>query len=493
MQNLKHLLMGISSLLILSTTIAAQSVNSSKPHVGVDLRVELFAIIFRLAGNPEYNQGKLQNYISDIDRYFGPYREHPAIEHARQLREKMGVGFDIVMFLAIHMTDPYELRERVPFDAPGGILEQKGIPKPQAKQFAAELRSFLEDVRRFTVEAKVREFFDAHKAFYDSAGLGLRQIVENNVDFGWFDRFYGKPPAADFLIVPLLANSETNFGPRLLGPDVRTELYAILTTSRADAKGIPIFDKGKVSTLVHEFSHSYINPLVTASAERFEPSAKRIFKQVEDAMTDQGNGEWQIMMFESLVRAATIRYMLAHEGKKAAQSEIKEQQAKGYLFMPEIVNLMGEYEINRKKYPTLESFMPRIIALFDSLALRIEAMKLSYDAQRPKVLSVSVKNGDNAVDPALTEIVVQFDKPMRRTSPVLSFDIHPVRGRRERFPTITAQEFDKKNTSFRLTIRLEPDRNYELVLNRPSGGAFQSKEGIALSPYTIQFKTRKVE
>ncbi|MGA2005174.1 MAG: hypothetical protein ABSG70_17440 [Terriglobales bacterium] len=42
------------------------------PSAHVDERVELVSIVFRLAGNPEYNMSPLKGYTSDIDRYFSP-------------------------------------------------------------------------------------------------------------------------------------------------------------------------------------------------------------------------------------------------------------------------------------------------------------------------------------------------------------------------------------------------------------------------------------
>ena len=69
--------------------------------VGVDPRVELISIIFRLAGNREYNQGKVLRYTADVKRQFGPYKEHPVIKLAVSLRKKYGVSFDAPMSLAV--------------------------------------------------------------------------------------------------------------------------------------------------------------------------------------------------------------------------------------------------------------------------------------------------------------------------------------------------------------------------------------------------------
>src|SRR5262245_16521587 len=71
-------------------------------RVGVDPRVELMSIIFRLAGNSEYNQGVLKSYLDDIDAHFGPHKDHAAIKFATKLRQTRGVSFDAVMGMAIH-------------------------------------------------------------------------------------------------------------------------------------------------------------------------------------------------------------------------------------------------------------------------------------------------------------------------------------------------------------------------------------------------------
>ena len=460
---------------------------STGPRIGVDERVELMAIIFRLAGSREYNQGKLQPYVSELDRHFGPFREHEAIKLATEMREKMGIGFDTVMYLAVNMNNVRELQERVPFDAPGGLLRERGLPEPQVQQYAGAVRAFLTAVRRFVVDSKAQEFFAAHKKFYEAADTRVREVVTKYADLAWFDRFYGKAPDADFLIVPLLANSETNFGPRVPGIGMRQELYAILTTSKTDAAGLPVYDEGKIGTLVHEFSHSFVNPLVDSNKAKFEESAQKVLAPVKEALREQGYGTAHVMVIESVVRAATARYILAHDGEKSALAEVVEQQGKGYLHMPELFDLLGEYERDRKKYPTFESFMPRIASLFEDFAGRVETVKSAYDAKRPKVVSVSIENGAKDVDPTLTEIVVRFDRPMRKSLPTRGYDL---RGPRDRFPEIGKFEFDEPGTSFRISVKLQPAHDYEITLNRHSGGAFAGADGVLLAPYQIQFRTR---
>jgi hypothetical protein len=174
----------------------------------------------------------------------------------------------------------------------------------------------------------------------------------------------------------------------------------------------------------------------------------------------------------------------------------------------ELSDLFGAYQADRRAYPALASFMPRVIAYFDSLPDRVPAMQQSYDAMRPTIVSLSIENGSDTVDPALREIVVRFDRPVSDDGwsvlPALG-PSGPLPGAQERFPKITWRALDSVRTAFavgkalqsagttvRLGVALEPDWVYELQLNTAHGHGFRSvPDGVPLSPYRIRFKTRE--
>jgi hypothetical protein len=49
------------------------------------------SIIFRLGGNPEYNQGKVPSYTQDVENHFGRFREHAVVKLATKLRRLASV------------------------------------------------------------------------------------------------------------------------------------------------------------------------------------------------------------------------------------------------------------------------------------------------------------------------------------------------------------------------------------------------------------------
>ena len=62
--------------------------NVAAIKIEVDPRVELIGIVFRLAGNYEFNQGRIRSYVKDIERQFGDFDGHPVVKLAARLRSK---------------------------------------------------------------------------------------------------------------------------------------------------------------------------------------------------------------------------------------------------------------------------------------------------------------------------------------------------------------------------------------------------------------------
>jgi uncharacterized protein DUF4932 len=444
-------------------------------RIGVDPRVELMSVIFRLAGNPEYNQGRVPRYNAAIDSHFASVRDHPAVLLARRLREANDVSYDAVMSMAVHVQDADTLKERVPFDRPGITLD--------ARWQGAEARPFLEAARRFVVDSRFREFTQSQQELYHLTSARLRLLVERQVDFTWFDRFFRTLPGAHFVLVPGLANGDGNYGPRIRADNGSEEFYAILGVADVDSAGLPHFAEGMIPTVVHEYNHSYVNPVTARHAASFEKAATRVFAAVADPMRRQAYGDWKTMINESLVRAAVARYILAHRGSQAANDEVQEQRANRFLWMPELVALLGEYQRERGRYPTFDAFMPRIVEYFDRLAPRTEDMVRRYEEARPQVVSMTPENGAPAVDPALTEMIFRFDRPMKEAYAIIET------AGKDHYPDVLGGRFDPTGMLLRLRVRLRPDHQYEFRLNSRYSGTFRSREGIPMKMYQVRFRT----
>lgn len=131
----------------------------------------------------------------------------------------------------------------------------------------------------------------------------MQAVMEEHGVVDWFDEFFGARPSTNFKVILGMLNGPASYGPRIKLSEKDEILYFVLGVWETDKQGDPQFSQRVLPTVVHEFCHSYCNPLVDKHTAELRDSAIKIFKRVRKAMSQMAYGNWQIMMRESLVRA----------------------------------------------------------------------------------------------------------------------------------------------------------------------------------------------
>lgn len=464
------LLVGASTVLLLAPLAAAEP---QRLEARVDPRVELMSLIFRLAGNPEYNQPLAKSpYSDEVDAHFGKYRDHAVVVLARELRGKTGVSYDAVMSLAIHLDDTQSLKTRLPLEPWPARLDKRWPPD--------ETGAFLEKARGFVQETGFNEFCEQHRKLYAASAERLTQKLNERNYVGWFDKYFGARPSAKFYVVVSLLNGPCNYGSGIQFPDGREEIVPVIGAEKFDSDGIPVFGDGNVSTIAHEFCHTYTNPFVDKYAKELQPAGERIFNGCAQKMRNMAYGSWQTMLRESLVRACVVRYLRTTDGEKAAQADAQDNHRRGFRWIGKLAETLGEYESQRERYATFDAFMPRVVEFFNEYAKEYEDVL----ARAPKVLRMIPPNGATDVDPNLTEIKVFFDRPMRDGS-------WSVVGGGPNYPETAGKcHYDEERKVFTLPVQLKPGWKYRFWLNRGEYSSFQSEDGVELQSVEVKFQTR---
>lgn len=440
--------------------------------VRVDPRIELLSVVFRLAGNPEYSQGRLDAYNAAVDAHFGPHREHAVVQRAKALRGKRGISYDAVASFAIHLDG---------IDPPRFAGKAAHPERLEKRWTASDAKAFLADLGAFVEDSKAVEFFAGQKELYAHAEAQMQKVVDDHVEMGWFTTFFGERPKARFHVVLGLLNGGGNYGPNALGADGSEDLYAILGCWDQDDGGRPRYDEKIVPTLVHEYCHSFCNPVVDAHYGKLGKAGDALYGMTAAAMKAQAYGNGRTLLCESLVRAAVVRYRATVEGAKAAEEEIREQVRCSFHWTSDLAALFAEeFEKDRKKYPTLHAFGDELAAFFRAAGPKLEAQF----AKAPKVVSIDPENGSNDADPAATAIVITFDRPMQDR-------MWSVVGGGEHFPELAGKpSYDKARKVLTVPVKLKPDWSYEFWLNRGKFDSFRSEDGTPLQPVKVTFSTR---
>ncbi len=449
-----------------------QNQNTASIEVKVDPRVTLLSIIFRLAGNPEYNQpNSASPYSKKVEEVFGKFRAHAVVKRARSLRAQRGVSYDAVMSMAMHISDTASLKELIPFDKHPERLDRRWPLE--------EARLFLKEARDFARKSRFNTFFRIHRTLYAETERRMKKVLAERTYVSWFDSFFGKRRGARFVLSPGLLLGGCCYGTGIRFPDGKETIHPVIGVWKFDAKGIPVIPSSIAGTVAHELCHSYTNPIVDRHEELLRDAGGKIYATCSETMKNMAYGTWKTMIYESLVRACVVRYLAATGGDVEAQRETAAQHQKGFLWTGELAALLKTYESSRDRYTTFDAFVPKIAAFFSDYAEK--AVKL--EKRKPKVLSITPANGSTNVDPALTRITITFDRQMINGS-------WSVVGGGPHFPKIAGKVYYEKDLkTFVMPVTLKPNWTYYFWLNRGTYNSFRSKAGVPLASVKVTFTT----
>lgn len=441
----------------------------------VDERVELLSIVFRLAGANEYSSQAFKLYTDKIEKHFGAYKNHELIEYVKKIHKENGIGYDAVMSMAIHIGKAPNFKPLVEFS--------DSIPEMRWRKENA--LKFIKLLQKFYKDTNCKKFFDDNTDLYNNVSARFIPIYDN-LDLKWYKDFYGEKPHEKFIIVNGLGNGPNNYGPNIVFKNGQREVYAIMGTWSVDSTGMAKFDNNRYfPTLLHEFNHSFVNYLTEQNQTSLQESGEKIFAVVEENMKSQAYSNWKTMISESIVRAGVIKYMKDHNyNKKLIDNEVLEQLTRGFLWINELCDELENYDKQRDKYPSFESYMPNIIRAFNTYAENIKVFENRYDERRPKVLSISeFKNNDQSVSSEIKTITINFDRPLLGRG----FSILYGSLGKDASPKITETKYSGDKKTVIVNVELEKDKEYQFKL---SGKHFRSTEGVPMKEYEIIFRTK---
>jgi hypothetical protein len=453
-----------------STTTASNPIRAK-----VDPRIELLSVMAKLAGVGGYESKALKFYVDDVYKHFGKDSLHPAILHLKKLSKESALAYDAVMRMAMHLHYP-SLTPKVKFTS--------SIPADRWTKEGAE--KFVPLVQQFYKDTHFDSFFRAHKSMYEEAEKRF-QVLLDQIDYDWYPRFYGYKPEGGFYVYLGLLIGRLNYGFKVEYPSRKEEIYAIMSNYQADAQGLPLYDAEVVlPTIIHEFNHSFIDHLILNDSVSIKQYGEKIHEPFRLEMQRNFYTQWTQTTYESLVRAAVIRYQIEHDttGKEAV-AEAAQQYKQGFLWIQDLVALMGIYENSRNQYKTFAAFMPLIKSYFKDLATNMHYTYRKYRENFPKVVtSYPFVTGADNVDPSTREMTIVFDRPMNYG---WSWRANEKDTKAEHFPLNGAAKWDETYTKLTLQFRnLKPDWEYEFWLT-PDG--FRTREGHPLDMTIIKFKT----
>ncbi|MBI1851557.1 MAG: DUF4932 domain-containing protein [Planctomycetes bacterium] len=447
---------------------ARSAAEKSTVRISVDPRVELLSVVELLSG---YERTGLITrfdvaYKKTVSEKFAAQREHRAVKLFDEMSRR-GFSFDAPFAAILHFGAPPELAPRVePSEYVCGRAGSK-----------AKLLEFVDALRDFALASDFMKFFESQQPLYDTIVADAKTKLAG-VDVSMVEAYYGdRAKSYDIFLAPLLHPG--GFGPRVIG-DGGVEVYSIQGPYGA-AAGQPTYGTAADFRYLvwHEFSHSFVNPLVDRFADAIDETDD-LWVPLRERMEEQGYGNWRNSVYEHVVRAVTVRFAYRELGDAEGKKALDDETSHAFAHVPALTEALKRYEAERDRYPKLADFFPQIVAIFDKAAA---AAPVSGDAKKPKIVRTTPKSGDRAVDPAVTQIEIEFDVDM---------DVRGFAWLQRDAATFPEKTGDPKWTSKRtcvMPVKLAADHEYWIGVNNFGIGGFKSAAGRAAGAFALEFKT----
>ena len=333
----------------------------TKFTVGVDPRVEIISIIQLLSEMAE----DAPFLVSGFDSFAYEYKKN-ALTHFSKFAEHKAVKMFNKRWSANGNFGPeVEVAIRLgPSPAFEQIIE---LPESCLEMMLGEqkLQEFLQALRDFAVESDFVDFFERNQEFYLAIENRTKDTL-GDMTPATLENYYGaKQNSHSIIIVPLLGG--VGYGPRVERGDSSLDIYNIMGPQKLE-EGLPDFGTVEYfrSIVWHEFGHSFVNPIVFAHTEEVA-KYESLYDSVKDLMSRQGYNDWTTAVCEHLVEAVVTRIMCLELSEEASIKQMESRISRGYIYVDELAEfLKTNYEPNRGKYPTFESFFPELLKVFDA-------------------------------------------------------------------------------------------------------------------------------
>lgn len=298
--------------------------------------------------------GKGNTYFQALQAFFAPYRNHDAIQFAEALTQR-GFTYDAPPAFMINLSSLPDLAPVYRY--PNGDVIKRANGTHSLEFFRKSLKDLAE-------QSQFLLFFDQHRAEYEQIVREAVQGFDPVPIVAWLETFYGRRADGYHLVLAPAMFPSGGYGPALDTAQTFQVYYIVRESGRNERQ--PEFVKGQFSfatLVVHEFSHSFVNPPLYRNDDLIDPlDLITFFKPVEERMRRQAYGTVFHFLSETFVRSATalaIRDIFQND--MLFNDTIREDERSGFYLNRFTIQQLQYYQEHRDQYPRFDDFIPYLL------------------------------------------------------------------------------------------------------------------------------------
>lgn len=290
----------------------------------VDERYELVALVFRLAGRPEFDT-RGRNYHTRLANTFSDFADHPVVVHTATFN----FGYDAVLNMAVNL--------RINDD---GITLEEGFHNVNhyGRWNRRNSEIFVDLLNDFYIETNFAQFFADNEDYFMSRSRFFVQNVYSHINLEWFEQFDLHRDNLRIIISPAITGGYAAYF-----FDNEMQSYIVYAAVQATSN----FTHSWYHDLViHEFSHTMGNPLAAQwMRESGNPLISWSFHTLRSGQMIPGHAVHFVVAYEYVTRAFEILYFVDNT-ERSLDGLFTQHRAQGFGHIAEVFNKVM-YHIGR--------------------------------------------------------------------------------------------------------------------------------------------------
>lgn len=348
-------------IIILISCFGCKQPDNKTIQVIIDKNIETLFILYPLVdiGMPPINYSLCEFARQEFEEF----KQHDAVRLLDTLITRTGI--DRPVMLIHHFSQLPDIKQIYPIDS---NLLKSFSSNNNAIDGQSIVHEFIEAFSDFYNYAKVQSFLNKYQDYYQKSLADVYKNLPPDDFINIMEKYYGKENKAYYLNPSPVLYPDWGFGSRIETEDGLIIFNTFGAVDYLEGDNLEIkysFNNSEEirDLSVHEFGHSFINPVTELDEVRkLIENYSYLFKPIEDYMSNIAYREWWTCVTEHLVRLGEIRIAYAMNDSLTADKIRKQNiEENKFIYLPYLENTIVEYEKNRDIFNTIDVFIPKLI------------------------------------------------------------------------------------------------------------------------------------
>jgi hypothetical protein len=355
----------IKTTLLLTFICTTSLLANDKLKIGINKNVELLGLAYFIGfegqdiesktieiGGNKIPKKDWHNYGFMLCEKYKAHATSEGLQKSFSVADHLWLDYIIAFLLQVDDAPNARLTDNIAESYYIGFSKKKDLH--EAKQ---NISLFLEGFNAFYKEVNFDQYLVDSKKYYDQSIAEIKKVLPKQDFIGTMEKFYKTGFDSYALIPSLTIPKGMGFGINYTRNE-KTNVFNVFGAfdfqSFNDTNKLKMgFDnEQKLRELsVHEFGHSFVNPVVGNLPEETFQKTEKLFEPLKVKMEQQGYNNWKVCVYEHFVRAGEIVIAEKSGDKERTEELIKEYaQDRQFKYIPVIIPELKKFD--KGKYAT---------------------------------------------------------------------------------------------------------------------------------------------